>query len=167
VKKIKTERPAIKASSEAKRSAQAVLEVLAGIRGPSDAAEALSTSLPNYYKLETRALEGLVKALEPREAGRRRVSEEARLHALEKERDGLRRELDRTRSLVRLAQRCVGMPQAPQPSDKKDGKGRKPRRSNRVKRILSRLGKGENAETPAAATAPSDSGAGAAEESAS
>lgn len=164
MKKIKTERAAIDASAEAKRSAQAVLEVLAGIRGPSDAAQALSTSLPNYYKLETRALEGLVKALEPRESGRRRVSEEARLHALEKERDGLRRELDRMRSLVRLAQRTVGMPQSSQSAEKKDGKGRKPRRSNRVKRILDRLG-GRKAETPAAATAPPGAGVKAAEDS--
>lgn len=144
MKKPKTDRAVIEASAEAKRSAQAVLEVLAGLRGPSDAAEALSTSLPNYYKLETRALEGLVKALEPREAGRR-VSEEARLHALEKERDGLRRELNRMKSLVRLAQRTVGMSQAPPAGDKKDGKGRKVRRTNRVKRVLARLG-GERQE---------------------
>ena len=164
MKKPGKDRSVIRASDGAKKSAQAVLEVLAGIRGPSEAAEALATSLPNYYKLETRALEGLVKSLEPREPGKRRVSDEALLRSLEKERDGLRRELERMRSLVRLAQRTVGMPQAAKP-ESKDGKARKPRRSNRVKRILARLG--GKPEIPAAATAPPDAGAGAAEDSTS
>jgi len=167
VKKPKKDRPVIEASAEAKKSAQAVLEVLAGIRGPSDAAEALSTSLPNYYKLETRALEGLVKALEPRERGRKGLSDEDRIRTIEKERDALRRELDRTRSLVRLAQRTVGMQQTQPGGEGKDKKGRKVRRTNRVKRVLARLGGDKRAEIPGAATAPPGTGAAAAEDSTS
>ena len=53
-------------TSEANRLAVAILEVLAGLRTPADAAAALGISVPRYYQLETRALEGMVTALEPR-----------------------------------------------------------------------------------------------------
>jgi hypothetical protein len=45
-----------------KRQAAAILEVLAGARTPTEAATALAVSLPRYYQLESRALEGLVAA---------------------------------------------------------------------------------------------------------
>src|SRR6516164_6368790 len=64
--------PFADSSLEAKRLAAAVLEVLAGTRGPSEAAAALSISLPRYYQLEGRALEGLLAACEPRRGGRAR-----------------------------------------------------------------------------------------------
>src|ERR1700728_2859145 len=50
----------LEASAEAKRIAAAVLEVLAGTRGPCEAASVLGISLARYYQLETRALAGLV-----------------------------------------------------------------------------------------------------------
>ena len=51
--------------SEAQRLAATILEVLAGVSTPTQAAETLSISLPRYYQLEARALEGLVAALTP------------------------------------------------------------------------------------------------------
>jgi hypothetical protein len=48
--------PFAEASAEAKRLAAAVLEVLAGTRGPGEAAVALGISLPRYYQLKGRAL---------------------------------------------------------------------------------------------------------------
>ena len=51
--------------SEAQRLAAAILEVLAGVRSPPAASELLGISLPRYYQLEARALEGLVAALGP------------------------------------------------------------------------------------------------------
>ena len=131
----------IDASQEALRATHAVLEVLSGRKGPTEAAETLSVSLPRYYVLETRALEGMVKALEPREKGRGRPSEQSRLEAAEKERDRLKTELERMRSLVRAAQRTVGLPSKPREgrkgSEKKPGK-RKRRKTNRTRRVLSR-----------------------------
>ncbi|QVL31033.1 hypothetical protein KIH39_19585 [Telmatocola sphagniphila] len=53
---------------QAKRLASVILEVLAGARTPTDAATAVGISLPNYYQVETRALQGLLKACEPRPA---------------------------------------------------------------------------------------------------
>jgi hypothetical protein len=127
--------PSIKASSEARRTACAILEVLAGLRGPGEGAEILSVSLPRYYSLETRALEGLVKALEPRGKGRKAQSVEARLESVCRERDRLKVELNRMRSLVRLSQRAVGIP-----AQKKETKGgRKKRRTNRTSKVLALL----------------------------
>jgi len=47
-------------SQEARRTAAAILEVLAGMRTPSEAAQALSVSVPRYYALEQRAVASLV-----------------------------------------------------------------------------------------------------------
>ena len=50
------------ASPQARRQAATILEVLAGVRRPSEAAQVLEISLPRYYQLEQRALAGLVSA---------------------------------------------------------------------------------------------------------
>src|SRR5260370_7124795 len=50
---------------EARRLAAAILEVLAGARTPSQAAEALGVSLPRYFPIETPALPALVPASQP------------------------------------------------------------------------------------------------------
>ncbi|MHC5039844.1 MAG: hypothetical protein ACYTHM_21265 [Planctomycetota bacterium] len=151
---------AIQGSAEARRLAHVVLEVLAGLRGPSEAAEVLSVSLPRYYVLETRALEGLVKALEPREKGKRGRSAESRLESLTRERDRMKTELERMRSLVRLTQRAVGLSSRGGKGKRQEEgeKGRKKgRRGKRKRNVLSRLTpeSGEGAskcrETPRAA----------------
>lgn len=141
--------PGIPGSVEAKRTAHAVLEVLAGLRGPSEAAETLSVSLQRYYVLETRALEGLVKALEPREKGKRTASLPSRLEAAEKERDRLKTELDRMRSLVRLTQRAVGLSSKRGKGKQagKDGK-KKRRKGNRTRKVLALLEGGEGVSAP-------------------
>lgn len=152
----------IQASEAAKRSAQAVLEVLSGLKGPVEGAEALEVSLPRYYVLETRALEGLVKALEPREKGKRGPAVENRLEEITRERDRLRSELERMKSLVRAAQRSVGLPQSTERKDDKAGKGKgakKHRRVDRVKRVLARL-KASSADASGAGDAGNGDGRG-------
>jgi hypothetical protein len=132
----------IQGSESAKRAAQAVLEVLSGLKGPTEGAEALGVSLPRYYVLETRGLEGLVKGLEPREKGKREARPEDRLAEVSRERDRLKTELERMKSLVRAAQRSVGLPQSTESKMEKPGKGKgvvKRRTVNRAKRALSRL----------------------------
>jgi hypothetical protein len=140
----KKETKAIPGSPEARRLAHVVLEVLAGLRGPSEAAEVLSVSLPRYYVLETRALEGLVKALEPREKGRGGRSAESRVESMTRERDRMKTELERMRSLVRLTQRTVGLATKPKKGkDKtagKEGQGkRKRRKAVRKRNVLGRV----------------------------
>lgn len=125
----------IKASDQARRSACLVLEVLSGIRGPSDAAAEMSVSLARYYHVEARALEGLVQALEPRQRGKRGASSEGELAALRKERDRLSTELSRMRTLVRLSHKAAGISsQAGKGAD-----GKRKRRSGRAGRVLAML----------------------------
>lgn len=119
-------------SRDAKRLAAVILEVLGGERTPTQAAEALEVSLPRYYQLESRGLGGLVAACEPKPKGRQRtpVSESI---ALQKENDRLRRDLGRQQSLVRLAQRTIGLSPPARPAKASPGK----RRRRPVARALS------------------------------
>jgi hypothetical protein len=117
-------------SSEANRLAVVILEVLAGGRSPGDAANALGVTPPRYYQLETRALEGLVAALEPRHVGKQ-PSLERRLAQLEKALSEARREGLRQQALVRAAQRSLGIKPPPVVDGKqadKEASGRKKRR---------------------------------------
>jgi hypothetical protein len=115
---------------EASRTAVVILEVLAGVRTPLDAAAALAVSPPRYYQLETRALNGLVVALEPRPKGKQ-PSLEGRITQLERELQEARREGMRQQALVRAAQRSLGI-KAPQvPDDKHPEKDRVGRRKRR------------------------------------
>jgi hypothetical protein len=124
-------------SREAKRLAAAILEVLAGTRTPTQAAHALALSVPRYYQIEARALRGLVVACEPRPRGRQR-STAGELAELQRHNEHLQRELTRHQSLVRLAQRTVGLA-APVP-DKATGKKRRKRRpSARALAVAQRL----------------------------
>ena len=111
------------ASREARKLAAAILEVMGGARMPSDAAKALSISLPRYYLLESRALNGLLMACEPRRIGRVR-SAESELAAAHKEVQQLKQECARYSALVRAAQRTIGLsqPQPIKPAEKGKGK---------------------------------------------
>lgn len=123
-------------SAQARRQAAAILEVLAGVRRPLEAAQVLETSLPRYYQLERRALAGLLAACEPVPRGPQQdVSR--RLTMLERENRRLQRECDRQQALVRVAERSLGlaMPASKAPakgSEEKPGangaKRRRPRR---------------------------------------
>lgn len=122
--------PALHAgSAETKRLATAILEVLAGVRSPTDAAKTLESSLPRYYLLEQRALAGLLAACEPRAKGPGR-SVERESAQLERALASSQRECARQQALVRAAQRAVGLA-PPQPSKATDKNGGKPTRRRR------------------------------------
>jgi hypothetical protein len=124
------------AGPEARRLAAAILEVLAGVRTPSQAAEALGVSLPRYFQVETRALESLLAGCAPRPRGPQ-GSAESELTALRRQHERLQRELSRQQTLLRLAQRTLGLA-PPKPSvSRPDGKGKsKKRRRKPVVRAL-------------------------------
>jgi hypothetical protein len=128
------------ASRQAQRVAAAILEVLAGVRTPLDAAAALDIAPPRYYLLEQRALEGLVAACEPRLQGRGQ-NPRRQIAALEKEIERLKQDCTRQQSLVRAAQRTIGL--APSPAAEKPVKragpkaaGKKLRKRRPVVRAL-------------------------------
>src|SRR5438445_10864760 len=114
----------------AKRSAALILEVLAGLRTPSEASTALGVTTMRYYILERRALEGMVQALVPRPKGKRRRPEDALAEA-GRERVRLEREKGRLQALVRAAQRTMGLP--PPPSREKTKGDQSRRRRPRVR----------------------------------
>jgi len=142
---------AAEASKEAKRLAAVILEVLAGVRQPSQAAEALQVSLPRYYQVETRALQGLLTACEPRPKGRQPEMAHA-LATLQQHNARLQREVARHQALVRVAQRVVGVPAAVSPAPKAAGKKKRQRKA-RALTMAARL-----RQEAAEADRPSDSG---------
>jgi len=107
-------------SAEARKTAAAILDVLAGNLTPADAAAAVGVSPPRYYLLESRALEGLVVACEPRTKGPGH-SLEREMETLRREHERTRRELARAQALARVSQRAVGL-SVPQKPAKPDGK---------------------------------------------
>ena len=114
-------------SAQAKRLAAGILESLAGLRGPQEASQALGISLPRYYHLEARAIEGLIAGLEPRPRGGRRRRPESEIAALTRDKQRLERDVQRLQALVRVAQRTIGL--APVPSKVSGGKRRRARRA--------------------------------------
>ena len=111
---------------EGRRRAAAVLEVLGGAITPSEAAEALGVTLATYYLLESRALEGLVAACEPRSRGRAAAPGKSLL-ALKRENDHLRQDLSRTQAIARTVQRAAGI-QVDDGDGAKDGDRKRHRR---------------------------------------
>ena len=97
------------ATSDARRRAASVLEVLAGVRTPAQAAEAVGVSLPRYYLLEQRAIGALVASCEPAPRGPQ-LNDQRRIAALEREIVRLKREAGRHQALARAAQRTLGLP---------------------------------------------------------
>jgi hypothetical protein len=137
-------------SRDAKKTAAAVLEVMAGIRSPGDAAEALGISIVQYYKVELQALGGLLSACEPKHKGPR-PSPEKEAERLKTEVRRLEREVSRHQTLARMAQRAIGLPES-KPKKPEAGK-RQPRTpSVRAMKVVEYL-RNQSAETPVAATA--------------
>ena len=142
-------------SRDAKRTAAAILEVLAGQRTPAQAAEALSISLPRYYQLEASGLRGLLTACEPKPKGRQ-PDLNADLVNLRKHNERLQRELTRQQSLVRLTQRAAGLAAPASSVAKSTGQKARPRKPvRRALTVAQRLR--QDAESPAPAK-PSDPG---------
>ena len=129
-------------SVEGHRRAAVILEVLGGLRTPSEAADVLKVSVTHYYVLERKALRGLVAACEPQPKGPRAPSAQQQLAALTRELAQCQRECMRQAALVRATQRAVGLPAATCAKAKraaqksKAGVGTKPRRRKPTVRAL-------------------------------
>lgn len=108
-------------SGEANRRAAAILEVLAGERSPSEAAAALEVSLPYFYLLERKALEGLVRACEVQPKGPPPPSAAEKLTLAEQQLASAQREIQRLAALVRVTQRALGLAERVVPE--RPGKG--------------------------------------------
>jgi hypothetical protein len=133
-------------SPEAKRRAAVLFEVLAGVRTPPQAAEALGLSLPGFYQMEERATLQVQLGCEVRPRGRQ-ANGEAKAAALGKEVERLKQEVARYQALLRLTQRTVGVPPAAQARAAANKRKRKPvvRAMRRAERLRA------EAEEPAGA----------------
>jgi hypothetical protein len=116
-------------TGDSRRIAAAILEVLGGARIPSEAAESLGVSQARYYSLESRALEGLVHACEPRPRGRQRTPESKSV-SLEREVVRLTRENARLQALVRVARRAVGLAEVTAKKPEHGGKRRRKKKAS-------------------------------------
>jgi hypothetical protein len=111
-------------SLDARKTAALILEVLGGLRSPTDAAKALGVSTQRYYGLEAQALEGLVHACERRGPGRQRTTN-GHIEALEAKVSQLERECARRQALIRVSQRTLGLAKAAEPLPPAPGKRRR------------------------------------------
>ena len=147
------------ATHEAQRLAAAILEVLAGMRTPGQAAEALGMSQARYFQIETRAMQALVAGCEPRPRGPGRSADQE-LAVLKRQHERLQRELSRQQTLVRLAQRNIGLappkPTSGKPSSKDKGKKRRRRpvvRALRAAEVLQQRSQETRSQEAASAAA--------------
>lgn len=123
-------------SPKAKRIAALVLEVLAGERRPSEAAEELGVSRVRYYFLESRAMAGLIAACEAQPAGPR-ADPDRQVARLTRELDRLRHTAARYQALSRAAHRALGIvPPKPAAQQKKGSEGKRRRRRRPTVRAL-------------------------------
>jgi hypothetical protein len=132
---------------DTRRQAAAILEVLAGVRTPTEAAEALGMSLPRYYQVESRALRGLVAACAPRPKGRQQSVASA-VAGQKREIERWRREAGRQQALARAAQRAVGL--SPPVPAKATGKRIRRRRVARALSVAATLRREDAAVIPPA-----------------
>ncbi|MBM3288071.1 MAG: hypothetical protein FJY88_12075 [Candidatus Eisenbacteria bacterium] len=145
-------KPAPSGSVPARRTAAVILEVLAGVRSPREAARAISVSANRYYQLEERALDAMVAACEPRPRGRAN-SPAKEVDRLKRQVKKLQGDVLRHQALARAAQRTVGLV-APAKAEAKPA-GTKRRRRKPVVRALKLAGRLQSAASsePAPAAA--------------
>lgn len=157
-KLLNTELELEQLSPDSRRQAACVLEVLAGLRSPEQAAEALSVSLPTYYNLETRALRGLIHGCSPSPPGRT-MCLLRQIRLLEEKSIAMEQQVSRYQALLRNARRSAGLLPPVQSKSKPGAKRRSKKPAIRALRAIETLRRSEAAvPSPApveeAATSP-------------
>lgn len=142
-------------SEQAKARAALVLEVLAGERTATEAAAEIGVTMTSYYKLEDRAVAGMVEAMKKVPRGPRR-NYDREIEKLERECRRLERECRRTQALLRVSQKAVGIAQAERETVTRSGKKRRkrntPARGSRQAKVLRRAVKDTASEKTLATT---------------
>jgi len=114
-------------TEDARKKAALILEVLAGVKRPSDASQVLGATLQAYYAWEAKALQAFVKALEPHGRGPRRRPDTV-IAELAREKKRLEQELARKGSFIRMAERAMGFGPLGRPKPDLQKNGRRKRR---------------------------------------
>jgi hypothetical protein len=141
--------------AKTRKQAAVVLEVLAGLRTPQQAADALEVALPTYFHLEVKALRGLLWACTPSPPGRQHALGK-KLRQAEARCADLERQLHRYQALMRNAQRGLGLSAPEPPKDAPQGKRRK-RTAVRALRAIKLLNQAPTPSAEAPAEVPASS----------
>lgn len=158
---------ALSGSAEAKRKAAVILEALCGLRSTQGASDELGIALVRYYVLETRMMQAMINALEPKARGRQRTAN-IELAALRGDKQRLEREVLRLQAMYRVTQRAVGVQQdkkkAAVSKDGKPSKMRRVRRQPRGERVAAAIRSSAESSrplsTPATVSTAADTGGG-------
>jgi hypothetical protein len=127
----------VQIDERSRRQAAVVLEVLAGLRRPEQAAEALNVSLPTYFNLETRAVRGLIWACTPHPPGRQQALT-GKLRDAEARAARLQQQLQRYQALLRTMQRSVNLSPCKE-NQRSNGKKRSKKPAVRAMRAIRAL----------------------------
>jgi len=141
-KKRQTPAPVMASTDmEARRRAAAVLEVMGGLSTPVEAARGLGMSLPRFYAMEKRALEGMVSSCQTLKRKGRQRSPAKEMDRLREQVKRLEREASRNLAMARAAQRVAGLspPAAAKTGGEKEKKRRKRRPSTRALAVAQAL----------------------------
>jgi hypothetical protein len=150
--------PEVTASSQARRIAAVLLEVLAGLRATGSAAKELGVTPMRFYQIEERAIGGLIAACEPRPSGLQPERRDAlELASLREQVRRQAQELNQARSVLRTTRRQLGVATAPEPiavkpGTRKDGKPTKAKVRRPTVRALTMVRRLLRADATAAAT---------------
>ena len=126
----------LRGGRHARKVVAAILQALSGEIGTSEAAALLGVSLSRYYQLEAKALQGMLQAMEPRKRGIQKTPER-QIQALVGEKKHLEQELRRQQTLLRAANRSLGL--GGRSRKRASSKGRARRRGVRGKTVLKTL----------------------------
>jgi hypothetical protein len=136
-------------TAESRKQAAVVLEVLAGVRSPDQACQALGVSLPTYYNLETRALRGLIWSCTPEPPGHRMFLAH-KLRVAEQRSAELEKQVQRYQALLRTAQRSIGLVPAEPPKASSQAKHRRRKPAVRAMRAIEAIRQAEQSPSASA-----------------
>lgn len=96
---------------DARRKAEVILKVRAGLMSVTEAAKQLGVSRKTYYKWERRALEGMVESLCERNPGRPSGESDTEQKKMTRRIRELERELDKEHKAGELRERIKQLPE--------------------------------------------------------
>ena len=103
----------MKSTSQARQLAALIMQVRTGQLTASAAAQQLGISRKTYYQWERRALEGMMKELEPRPRGRPERTNDPEKEQLQRKIQDLERELTSNQQLIEIRQRLRQVREGP------------------------------------------------------
>lgn len=121
---LKKDGPASTEQAQARARCLLVLSVLSGETPVTDAIARAGLSRQTYYNLETRALQGMLLALDPATAGPQASSAAERVGQLERQVQQLQQQKRRAERLLLLGRKTMHMPAriTPMPGMKRRGR---------------------------------------------